>query len=120
VDLLVSSGMLNSAADLFVLRETAIYCGWDGSLEVSARNLISAIQNSRRTELARFLHAPGIPGVGARAARDLAAYFPYTRSASSCECLPGPGSAGDRPVVARTVIAFFRRPATRKIIRLCR
>jgi DNA ligase (NAD+) len=66
VDLLVSSGMLKSVADLFALRELDLR-RLGRFAEVSARNLIRTIQTSKRTELWRFLHALGIPGVGAPA-----------------------------------------------------
>ncbi|NIR35789.1 MAG: hypothetical protein GWN07_10965, partial [Actinobacteria bacterium] len=43
----------------------------EGFAEQSAGNLISAIQDSKRTELWRFLYALGIPEVGTQTARDL-------------------------------------------------
>jgi NAD-dependent DNA ligase len=119
VDLLVSTGKLKSVADLFALQEHDLL-QLGRFAEVSVRNLISAIQNSRRTELARFLFALGISGVGARSARDLAGHFrplEAIQAADMDEVLAAPGIG---PVVDRSVVEFFQRLATRKNIRLCR
>jgi DNA ligase (NAD+) len=119
VDLLVSAGLVSSIADLFILREQDLL-RTGRFAEISARNLINAIQNSKRTDLWRFLYGLGIPGVGVRTARDLAGHFRTlealeTAGLDQIQTIPSVG-----PVVARNVVEFFRRPNTRKIIRLCR
>jgi len=119
VDLLVSSGMLKSVADLFNLRELDLR-RLGRFAEVSARNLISTIQTSKRTELWRFLHALSIQGVGARTARDLADHFRTLEAIQAADVDRVRAAPGIGPVVARSVVEFFRRPETRKTIRLCR
>ena len=74
VTALVSAGLVRSVADLFTLRAKDL-TKLERFADVSARNLLTAIDNRRRTALWRFLHALGIPGVGAQTARDLAAHF---------------------------------------------
>jgi DNA ligase (NAD+) len=76
---LVGNGLVKSVADLYVLRaEELIRLARFG--DVSARNLIDAIERSKRTELFRFLNALGIPGVGVQTARDLAEHFGTLRA----------------------------------------
>ncbi len=72
--LLVDRGLVSELADLFdVVEEDLIPL--EGFAEVSARNLVAAIRERRRVELARFLVGLGIPEVGVTVARDLAAHF---------------------------------------------
>lgn len=76
---LVDEKLVKNVADLFVLRpDDLVKLARFG--EVSARNLTSAIERSKHTELWRFLHALGIPGVGAQTARDLAEHFGTLRA----------------------------------------
>ncbi len=118
VDALVSSGLVRSVADLFALGAADVAAlGRFG--DVSAANLVGAIDRARRTTLWRFLHALGIPGVGAQTARDLAARHGSLRAIRSASermlrDIPGVG-----PVVARDVAAFFREPANRRVIDAC-
>lgn len=65
VDLLVDQALIKNVADLFSLRADDLRrLGRFG--EVSAGNLVRAIDKARRTELGRFLYGLGIPGVGTR------------------------------------------------------
>ncbi len=118
VDLLVGRGLVKSVADLFKLRESDLI-GLERFAEVSARNLVNAIERAKHTELGRFLYALGIPGVGVRTARDLAAHFgslDKLMEASEAELMAVEGIG---PVVARQVAEFFRRPENRKVIDQC-
>ena len=72
--LLVDEGLVKELADLFDLDEEDLV-PLEGFAEVSARNLVAAIAERRRVELARFLVGLGIPEVGVAVARDLAAHF---------------------------------------------
>jgi DNA ligase (NAD+) len=74
VDQLVESGLVHDVADLYGLR-TGQLEALERMGEKSAFNLIGAISNSRKTTLARFLFALGIPEVGEATASALAAYF---------------------------------------------
>lgn len=74
IDLLVENNLLSDFADIYELEEGDI-----SSLprmgELSAKNLIEAIDKSRDTTLARLIHALGIPDVGEETAIDLAKHF---------------------------------------------
>lgn len=72
--LLVDQGLVAELADLFDVAEDDL-TPLEGFAEVSARNLVNAIGERRRIELARFLVGLGIPEVGVTVARDLAEHF---------------------------------------------
>ncbi len=69
-------GLLTDLASLYELpRHQDALAALDGWGEVSARNLVVAIEKSRGAGLDRFLFALGIPSVGAVTARHLARRF---------------------------------------------
>jgi len=74
VDQLVDEGMLNDPADLFSLTQAQI-AGLERMGDKSAENLLSALEKSKQTTLARFLFALGIREVGEATAASLAAHF---------------------------------------------
>ena len=71
---LVDTSLVRGLPDLFKLRASDLR-QLPGFAEQSAENLASAIARSRRIELARFLVAIGLPGVGKSTARALADAF---------------------------------------------
>jgi DNA ligase (NAD+) len=118
VDPLVSQGLVRSVADLFALtREDLLKVA--RFAEVSAANLLKAIDCAKRPRLWRFLHALGIPSVGAQTARDLAEHFASlnrVRAASETDLRAVPGIG---PVVSHDVAEFFRRSVNRQVIDRC-
>ncbi len=119
VDALVSSGLVRSVADLFTLRARDLV-KLERFADLSAANLLQAIDKARRTTLWRFLHALGIPSVGVQTARDLAEHF------GSLDAIRSAGEAeiekvsGVGPIVAHEVAEFFRQPGNLRAIDLCR
>ncbi len=71
VEQLVDTGLVASPADLYSLTVEQVLA-LDGFAEISSRNLIAAIDNSRTPALARFIFALGIPDVGEGTAKLLA------------------------------------------------
>jgi DNA ligase (NAD+) len=71
VEQLVDVGLVASPADLFTLRHEQLVV-LEGFADLSARNLLAAIEASRRPTLARFIYALGIPDVGEETAKLLA------------------------------------------------
>ena len=71
VEQLVDEGLVGSPADLYDLTFEQVV-ELEGFAELSARNLIAAIDNSRQPSLARFIYALGIPDVGEETAKVLA------------------------------------------------
>jgi DNA ligase (NAD+) len=74
VQQLIDAGLVQDVADLYHLEETQLL-GLEGFAEVSARNLVEAIGDSRGLPLSRLLFALGIRHVGATAAQLLARRF---------------------------------------------
>jgi DNA ligase (NAD+) len=74
VDQLVELDLVKNPADLYRL-DVATLSDLERMGEKSARNLVDGIQKSRKTELARFIFALGIPGVGEEVAKILARHF---------------------------------------------
>jgi len=71
VEQLVDKGLVNSPADLYCLTHEQVI-ELEGFAEISTRNLLNAINNSRKPTLARFIYALGIPDVGEETAKLLA------------------------------------------------
>lgn len=72
---LTDAGKLKEFSDFFKLKEEDILAVTSDSSEKIAANVIASIQNCRRTTLARFLYALGIPMVGETTAKRLAEWF---------------------------------------------
>jgi len=71
VEQLVDVGLVSSPADLYRLSLGQVQA-LEGFAEVSSRNLLNAIDASRKPSLARFVFALGIPDVGEGTAKLLA------------------------------------------------
>jgi DNA ligase (NAD+) len=74
VDQLIESGLVKTPADLYILQFEQLVA-LDRMGELSAQNLLKAIQQSKSSTLARFIFALGIPEVGEGTAKDLAKYI---------------------------------------------
>ncbi len=70
----LEEGLITDVADVYDLGEEQLI-GLDRFAEVSARNLLAAIDGSRRRPFKRVLYALGLPGVGAVTAEALADHF---------------------------------------------
>jgi DNA ligase (NAD+) len=119
VDALVSSGLVRSVADLYTLTPRDLV-KLERFADVSAENLLQAIDKARRVPLWRFLNALGIPGVGVSTARDLAEHFETLDRVRSADERALRGVPDIGPTTARDVAGFFRRAVNRRIIDLCR
>lgn len=71
VEQLVDSGLIASPADLYTLTYEQVVV-LEGFADLSTRNLLAAIAESKRPSLARFIYALGIPDVGEETAKLLA------------------------------------------------
>jgi len=74
VDQLVEQELVKNPADLYLL-DLRTLSGLERMGEKSAENLLESIERSRRAELARFIFALGMPGVGEEVAKILARHF---------------------------------------------
>lgn len=115
IEQLVDSGLIRSSADLYVLTKDDLL-PLERMGEKSADNLLSAIERSKSTTLARFLFALGIRGVGEATALALANHFGDIEVllAADEDALMQVPDVG--PVVADSIATFFRQPHNREII----
>ncbi len=106
VEQLVDEKFIHSIADLYSLEESALV-GLERMGEKSVENLLSAIEVSKNTTLARFLFALGIREVGQTTGRNLAQSFGALDSIrkASLEDLQAVNDIG--PIAAKNVVDFF-------------
>jgi len=74
IEQLVDTGIIHTPADFYQLTAATLESMERMGVK-SAQNLIEAIEQSRKTTLARFVYALGIRHVGEASAKQLAAYF---------------------------------------------
>jgi DNA ligase (NAD+) len=70
----LEEGLIEDVADIYDLTEEQLV-GLDRFAETSAKNLLAAIDESRRRPFKRVLYALGLPGVGSVTAEALADHF---------------------------------------------
>jgi len=115
VDQLVEADMLSSVDGIYRLEVTAL-SGLERMAEKSAQNVIDAINDSKKTTLARFVYALGIRNVGEATARDLSDHFGRLDRllGADAEVLTSVNDVG--PIVAQSILQFFAEPHNRQAI----
>ena len=119
VEQLVERGLLHTPADVYGLSLDTL-AGLDRMAEKSAANLLTAVETSKTTTLARFIFALGIRNVGETTAKDLARHF------GSLDALMAADAAGllavrdVGPIVAESILQFFAEPHNREVIAILR
>jgi DNA ligase (NAD+) len=115
IEQLVDRGIVHTVADIYGL-DLEVLQGLERMGETSARNLLEAIDHSRRTTLARVLFAVGIRDVGEATAATLAARFGSLQAIADAdlEALEATDDVG--PVVAGRIHAFFREPHNLEVL----
>ena len=115
IDQLVDKNLLFSYADIFRLKEDMLK-NLDRMGSKSAGNIVRAIEDSKRITLHRFIYALGIRHVGEHVAGILAntlKSFDKLRCARSDELVAIDGVG---PVVAESIVEFFKKDENRKIV----
>jgi len=84
VDQLVDASLINNVADLYRLKPDEL-AGLDRMAEKSAENLITALESSKSTTLAKFIYSLGIREVGEATALNLANNFGNLESVESAD-----------------------------------
>lgn len=115
VEQLVDKGLVSTPADIYGLAHEQV-AGLERMADKSAANLIAAIDASRGRPLARFVFALGIRHVGEQTAKDLARHFGTLAALMEAdeEALLAVPDVG--PVVAASIVAFFKEPHNRAVI----
>jgi DNA ligase (NAD+) len=111
----LSEGVIANMADLYELTAERL-AGLEGFAEISARNLVDAIQQSKQQPFTLVLYALGIPGVGYVNARNLARHLRSIDAlmAASEEELTEVEGVG--PIMAATVHEELAQERTRELI----
>jgi DNA ligase (NAD+) len=106
VEQLVDNAIIRTPADLYKLGISGL-AALERMADKSASNVLSAIEKSKNTTLARFIYSLGIRNVGETTAKDLARYFGGldTLIAADMESLLLVPNIG--PIVAESIADFF-------------
>lgn len=110
-------GIVKTVADIYHLyKHKESLVAFEKLGEKSVNNILSAIEDSKNTTLARFIYAIGIKGVGETTAQNLAQYFgdlPALREASieELETVPDIGA-----ITAELIYNFFRAEHNLEVI----
>ncbi len=115
IEQLVERDLVTTVADLYRLDQAQL-AALERMADKSAENLLRAIDASRQTTLARFLHALGIREVGQATARVLAREFGSLDAlmAADGERLQQVRDIG--PVAASHIHEFFANPHNRAVV----
>ena len=119
VDQLVDGGIISTLPGLYALNAAQL-SSLDRMAEKSAANIVAALNESKRTSLARFLYALGVRHVGETTAKDLAKHFgglDRVMHASVEQLLEVPDVG---PVVAQSVQTFFAQQHNVEVVNALR
>jgi len=112
---LVDKGLVKDVADLYYLTRAKLLT-LEGFADKSAMNLMSEIEKSKKTTLARFLYALGIPNVGEYTAKILADHFKTLERLQKATYGELTSIPGIGPETASSIVEFFKNEENQKII----
>ena len=115
VELLVSSGLVAHAYDLYRLKKEDV-AALDRMGEKSAENLLAAINASRDADLYRVLFALGIRHIGQKNAKLLADRFGTMDAVMDATVEQLSAVDGVGTILAESVYQFFRMPQARHMV----
>jgi len=109
VDLLFEKGLLRTPADLYQLRYQDLYA-LEGFKDVSSRNLLRGIAESKKRPFENVLFALGIRHVGKTVAEKLAQHFQHMRALmqATAEEITLVPEVGEK--IAHSITAYFQDP----------
>jgi DNA ligase (NAD+) len=115
IDQLVEKKLLRSYADIFRLREDVLK-DLERMGSKSAANIVHAVEKSKQITLNRFIYALGIRHVGEHVAGILAGSFESLEKliGTTLDVLEAIDGVG--PVVAESILEFFKKNENRKIV----
>ena len=105
----LEKGLITDLASIYTLSEAEI-APLEGFGELSARNLIDAIDDSTEPSLDRFLYGLGIPNVGEKTATDIANNLGSIEALRKSTVEDFLEVEGVGPIVAQSIIDFFASP----------
>ena len=111
----LSEGLIENVADIYDLTVERLV-ELEGFGEISARNLVEAIDESRKQPFHRVLYALGIPGIGYVNARNLARHFRSMDALLAATDEQIAETEGIGPILAKTVAETLAEDRTRELI----
>lgn len=123
VQKLHQAALVTSIPDLYGLTPEQLYpsaqnpTGIEGFARRSAVALVEAIEQSRRTTLARFLFGLGIPGVGVKTAQDLAAALRTLEAVQQATVEQLATIEGIGEQMAQAIVEFFTNAQSSGVVR---
>lgn len=115
IDQLVSRSFVKDLADLYFLTKEQLL-SLEGFAEKSAENLLSAIEESKKQDLWRFICGLGIKHVGASASKDLAREFRSIDSIMKATDEELTSIDGVGSIMAKSIYSFFIDDGNRTMI----
>jgi len=120
IDQLVDGNLVHDPADLYEKLNLQTLASLDRMAEKSAENLLSALNDSKKTTLSRFLYALGIRDVGEATAAALANHFGTLDALLQADEAAIQEVADVGPVVAAHVYHFLQQDRNLKVIQRLR
>jgi DNA ligase (NAD+) len=111
----LQDGLIRNVADIYELRVEQL-TELEGFGEISARNLVEAIERSKQQPFARVLFGLGIPGIGGVNARALAERFRSIDALLEATAEEIAETPGIGPILAQTIAQTLAEPRTRELI----
>ena len=115
VENLVNAGLVKTPGDLYFLEEEEV-ANLDRMGTKSAKNLLTAIEDSKSRDLARLIYAFGIRQVGQKAGKVLAAHFGSLRALeqATLEELTAVDDVGE--ITARSILEWMSNEQSRHLM----
>src|SRR5829696_8309708 len=111
----LAEGLIRNVADIYELTEEQL-TALEGFGEVSACNLLAAIEASKAQPFHRVLFGLGVRGVGGVGARALARRFGSIDALLAASSEDVEATEGFGPVLARTIVETLAEERTRDLI----
>jgi DNA ligase (NAD+) len=115
----LQEGVIESFADLYDLTAERL-AELEGFAEISARNLVAAIEESKKQPFHLALYALGIPGIGYVNARNLARHFGSMDKLMAATEEELAEVEGVGPIMAKTVHETLAEERTRELVKRLR
>lgn len=115
VEALVDAGLVHDLADIYALTKEQVL-SLDRFAEISANNLVNAIQEKKNPELARFIYGLGIRHVGQQTAIDLANHFKRLDTLGTAKLSELRAVDGVGDIVADSVVLWFDEEENQELL----
>lgn len=115
VELLLENKLISSPADLYALKAEQLVV-LERMGELSAKNLLDSINESKQRGLSKLIFGLGIRNIGERAAKLLAEHFGDIDSIINASIAEITAIEGYGEVMAQSVVDYFSKPESSELI----